>query len=141
MLIAIEELLKKTKNINGSIMIILTSDEEGPAIHGIQSLVKEELKDAQIDYCLVGEPSCKENLGDTIKKVEFNEIDSKIVQRRSIRSKKDLLKGDLINYDDIEALRPCPSDALSPSQISAIIGKKLIRNLKKGDYFKKEDII
>ena len=80
-------------------------------------------------------------LGDTIKKVEFNEIDSKIVQRRSIRSKKDLLKGDLINYDDIEALRPCPSDALSPSQISAIIGKKLIRNLKKGDYFKKEDII
>ena len=67
MLIAIEELLKKTKNINGSIMIILTSDEEGPAIHGIQSLVNEELKDAQIDYCLVGEPSCKENLGDTIK--------------------------------------------------------------------------
>ena len=67
MLIAIKELLEKTKDINGSIMIILTSDEEGPAIHGIQSLVKEELKDAQIDYCLVGEPSCKENLGDTIK--------------------------------------------------------------------------
>ena len=48
-------------------MIILTSDEEGPAIHGIQSLVKEELKNTQIDFCLVGEPSCKEYLGDTIK--------------------------------------------------------------------------
>ena len=67
MLIAIEELLKMTKDINGSLMVILTSDEEGPAIHGIQSLVKEELKDTEIDYCLVGEPSCKENLGDTIK--------------------------------------------------------------------------
>ena len=67
MLIAIEELLKATKDINGSLMVILTSDEEGPAIHGIQSLVKEELKDIEIDFCLVGEPSCKENLGDTIK--------------------------------------------------------------------------
>ncbi len=67
MLIAIEELLQKTRDINGSLMVILTSDEEGPAIHGIQSLVKEELKDIEIDFCLVGEPSCKEKLGDTIK--------------------------------------------------------------------------
>ena len=67
MLIAIKELLKLSKDINGSLMIILTSDEEGPAIHGIQSLVKEELKNTQIDFCLVGEPSCKEYLGDTIK--------------------------------------------------------------------------
>lgn len=67
MLIAIKELLKISKDINGSLMIILTSDEEGPAIHGIQSLVKEELKNTQIDFCLVGEPSCKEYLGDTIK--------------------------------------------------------------------------
>ena len=67
MLIAIEELLLKTRDINGSLMVILTSDEEGPAIHGIQSLVKEELKDIEIDFCLVGEPSCKEELGDTIK--------------------------------------------------------------------------
>lgn len=67
MLIAIEELLRLSKEINGSLMIILTSDEEGPAIHGIQSLVKDELKNTKIDFCLVGEPSCKENLGDTIK--------------------------------------------------------------------------
>ena len=67
MLIAIKELLKLSKDINGSLMIILTSDEEGPAIHGIQSLVKEELKNTQIDFCLVGEPSCKEYLGDTVK--------------------------------------------------------------------------
>jgi len=67
MLIAIKELLEISKNINGSLMIILTSDEEGPAIHGIQSLVKEELKNTEIDFCLVGEPSCKEYLGDTIK--------------------------------------------------------------------------
>ncbi len=80
-------------------------------------------------------------LGHTTKKVEDNEIDSQIVQRRSIRVKKNMLKGDLIKYEDIEALRPCPSDAIPPSQINNIVNRKLNKDLKKGDYLKKEDIL
>ena len=67
MLIAIKELVDKFDKINGTIIIILTSDEEGPAINGIQSLVTDELSAHKIDMCLVGEPSCKKIIGDTIK--------------------------------------------------------------------------
>lgn len=79
-------------------------------------------------------------LGGTIKKVEDNEKDSKIVQRRSIRIKKDISEGDLIKYEDLEVLRPCPQDAINPSEITKIIGKKLNKNLNKGNYLKKEDL-
>ena len=78
-------------------------------------------------------------LGGNIKKVEDNEKESIIVQRRSIRAKKDILKDEIINYKDLEALRPCPVGALSPSKIESIIGKKLKRDMKKGDYFKEND--
>ncbi len=66
-LFAINSFLNKKKNFDGSIMMILTSDEEGPAINGIRKLVDEELEKYEIDMCLVGEPSCKKILGDTIK--------------------------------------------------------------------------
>ena len=59
---------KKNKDFNGTLLIILTSDEEGPAVDGIQRLLNEKiLKKYDIDFCLVGEPSSKEKLGDTIK--------------------------------------------------------------------------
>ena len=67
MLIAIKNLLSESKDINGRIIVILTSDEEGPAINGIQKLVKNDLRELNIDMCLVGEPSSKEFFGDTIK--------------------------------------------------------------------------
>jgi succinyl-diaminopimelate desuccinylase len=52
----------------GSIAFILTSDEEGPSIDGTARIV-EKLSAAgeTIDYCVVGEPSSVERLGDTIK--------------------------------------------------------------------------
>jgi succinyl-diaminopimelate desuccinylase len=52
----------------GSIGILLTSDEEGPAIDGIRRMV-EWLGDRgeHITYCVVGEPSCDQRLGDTLR--------------------------------------------------------------------------
>ncbi len=47
---------------------LITSDEEGPAIDGTAKVMDELVRRGeQIDYCLVGEPSCVERLGDTIK--------------------------------------------------------------------------
>ena len=43
-----------------------------------------------------------DNLGNGIKKVEDNEIDSIIVQRRSIRSNKLLRKGHIIKFEDLD---------------------------------------
>lgn len=47
---------------------LITSDEEGPAVDGTARVMDELLRRGEkIDYCLVGEPSCVERLGDTVK--------------------------------------------------------------------------
>ncbi len=47
---------------------LITSDEEAEAVDGTAKVVRElTRRGEQIDYCLVGEPSCVERLGDTIK--------------------------------------------------------------------------
>ena len=54
--------------IKGRIGVMLTSDEEGPAINGVVKVV-EELSNRKetIDWCLVGEPTASKKLGDVIK--------------------------------------------------------------------------
>lgn len=52
----------------GSLGVILTSDEEGPALDGTRRIVEYlKARRIEIDYCLVGEPTCEHTLGDTIK--------------------------------------------------------------------------
>ena len=52
----------------GSIALLITSDEEGAAVDGTVKVVETlEARGEKIDYCLVGEPTCDERLGDTIK--------------------------------------------------------------------------
>ena len=52
----------------GSLAVLFTSDEEGPAVDGTVRVV-EALKERgeKIDYCIVGEPTCVAKLGDMIK--------------------------------------------------------------------------
>jgi succinyl-diaminopimelate desuccinylase len=52
----------------GSIAFLITSDEEGPSVDGTRRVVERlEQRGEKIDYALVGEPSARERLGDTIK--------------------------------------------------------------------------
>jgi succinyl-diaminopimelate desuccinylase len=52
----------------GSIAFLITSDEEGPAQNGTAKVIEHLLaRGDHIDYCLVGEPSSSECLGDVIK--------------------------------------------------------------------------
>ena len=52
----------------GTLAVMLTSDEEGPAVDGTAFVVNELSKRNQrFDYCIVGEPTCDEIFGDTIK--------------------------------------------------------------------------
>jgi succinyl-diaminopimelate desuccinylase len=66
--VAVEDFLANHPSHKGSIALLITSDEEGPAVDGTVKVV-ELLKgrDERIDYCLVGEPTCVARLGDTIK--------------------------------------------------------------------------
>ncbi len=53
---------------NGSIALLITSDEEGPAVDGTVRVVETlEARGEKIDWCLVGEPSSTERVGDIIK--------------------------------------------------------------------------
>lgn len=52
----------------GSMALLLTSDEEGPAVDGTVRVVETlQARGERVDYCLVGEPSSEERLGDTVK--------------------------------------------------------------------------
>ena len=81
------------------------------------------------------------SLGLGIKKVEENEVDTVILQRRSLRLTRDLQAGDSIKDFDLVALRPCPADGLSPAHKSTIIGMSLCQSMKQGEYLKWTDLI
>ena len=55
-------------DFTGSISLMITGDEEGPAINGTRAMVATlKERGEKIDHCLVGEPSSVEKLGDMIK--------------------------------------------------------------------------
>ena len=65
---AIEAFVSAHPDHNGSIALLITSDEEGPATCGTVKVIEVlEARNEKIDYCLVGEPSSTEQLGDVIK--------------------------------------------------------------------------
>ena len=80
------------------------------------------------------------SLGGMTKKIEKNEVNSVIVQRRSIRVKKSLKIGSEIKVEDLEFLRPNPKDSLPPYLKNKIIGKKLKKNKISGDFIKLSDL-
>ncbi len=65
---AIESFVSVHPNHSGSIAILITSDEEGVAVDGTVRVVKAlKARNETIDYCIVGEPTCVNKLGDTVK--------------------------------------------------------------------------
>ena len=67
--LAVIDYVKNNPNHAGTIAMLMTSDEEGPAIDGVQRVVNDFIKQQKInvDYCVVTEPTCRQKLGDTLK--------------------------------------------------------------------------
>ena len=78
-------------------------------------------------------------IGDGIKRVEQNEKKTVVLQRRATRVIRDIKKGQKITRLDIEYQRPCPVNAITPNQSKKIFNKKIKRNIKNGDFLKKND--
>ncbi len=70
-------------------------------------------------------------LGDGVKKPSKSELKNIHMIRRSIHLKENKLIGDIIKETDLLMLRP--GDGISPSDIDKVIGKKVIKPIKKGD--------
>jgi len=79
-------------------------------------------------------------LGDGIKKIENNEKDTAVVQRRALRYSKDLKAGHKLEHDDLIPLRPRPLDGIPPYEIGKLVGKKLNRDVKADELAGREDI-
>ena len=65
---ATERFLAQHPDPKGSIAFLITSDEEGPATDGTVKVVEAlKARGELLDYCIVGEPTCAAEFGDTIK--------------------------------------------------------------------------
>ncbi|HXX10977.1 MAG TPA: succinyl-diaminopimelate desuccinylase [Burkholderiales bacterium] len=65
---AVERFVADHPAHRGSIALLITSDEEGAAVDGTVRVVDSlKSRGERLDYCIVGEPSCVQRLGDTIK--------------------------------------------------------------------------
>lgn len=79
-------------------------------------------------------------LGDGVKRVESNERDTLVVQRRCLRLKRDLPAGAVLAESDLEALRPAPAASFAPWQLENLVGCKLASAKVQGDALYASDL-
>ena len=77
-------------------------------------------------------------LGDGEKRIEMNEKESAVVQRRSLWFSRRLNLGHVLESGDLVPLRPENADGVPPYLEWQLIGKKLIRSVSAGDYIREE---
>lgn len=63
--------------------------------------------------------------GDGFKRIEANEIETVVLQRRCMRLTRNLMAGTILESIDIEMLRPAPVGALEPYRFGEALGKRL----------------
>ena len=68
MVTGIQRFVDRHPDHQGSIALLMTSDEEGAATHGVKRVVETlEARHERIDWCVIGEPSSFDHLGDVIR--------------------------------------------------------------------------
>lgn len=73
-------------------------------------------------------------LGDGAKKIEANEIASVIVQRRCLRSARDLKPGTVLTRNLLHVLRPAPEGSIPPWDLPKVVGRRVRLPLKEGQH-------
>ena len=80
--VAAERFVAERPHHGGSIALLITSDEEGPSIDGTARVVERlKRRNELIDYCIVGEPSSVDTLGDTLKIGRRGSLSGKLTVR------------------------------------------------------------
>ncbi|ENA31975.1 MULTISPECIES: succinyl-diaminopimelate desuccinylase [Pseudomonas] len=82
MIIAVERFVADHPNHRGAIAFLITSDEEGPALHGTRAVVERlRARNERLDWCIVGEPSSTTLLGDVVKNGRRGSLNGKLTIR------------------------------------------------------------
>lgn len=80
--VALEEFIAGHPAHSGSIALLITSDEEGPATEGTVHVCRQlQARGETLDYCIVGEPTSSQVLGDTIKNGRRGSMSGRLVVR------------------------------------------------------------
>jgi sialic acid synthase SpsE len=82
----------------------------------------------------------EQSLGDGEKKIEANEKDAYIIQRRSICASRFIPKGKVLHNEDLTFLRPLPSNAFHPYEVDKVVGKTLNKDIDINHIITKEII-
>ena len=78
--VATESFVREKPNHSGSIALLITSDEEGPSVDGTVKVVEAlKRRNELIDYCIVGEPTSVDWLGDMLKNGRRGSLSGKLV--------------------------------------------------------------
>lgn len=114
---AFVQAVKEAKTFKGTLSLLLTSDEEGPAKHGTVEVLKWlETNNMMPDACVVAEPTCEKVFGDAIK----------VGRRGSING--------VLKLEGKQGHAAYPEKAVNPiHQISEILPKIAGINLDEGD--------
>lgn len=79
MVVACEAFLARHPKPRGSIAFLITSDEEGPAVDGTRRVMETlNARGETIDYCVVGEPSSQQRLGDQVRNGRRGSLNAKL---------------------------------------------------------------
>ena len=79
---ATEAFIQQTPSFHGRIAYLITSDEEGPALHGTVEVLRELAHRGEpLNYCIIGEPTSSHKLGDIIKNGRRGTLSGKLYIR------------------------------------------------------------
>src|SRR5690606_11609910 len=80
--VAVEEFVARHPDHRGSIALLITSDEEGPAVHGTVRVCEMlQARGDTLDYCIVGEPTSAKRLGDMAKNGRRGSLSGRLTVR------------------------------------------------------------
>jgi N-acetylneuraminate synthase len=79
-------------------------------------------------------------LGSADKVIAENEKDTSVVQRRCLRTARDIRAGEVLTRESIEVLRPATPGAIKPSELAQVIGTRAIKDLPAGKEIRWTDL-
>ena len=81
----------------------------------------------------------EESLGKKNKKVEKNEAETVILQRRAVRAKSIIKKNEKFSLKNLICLRPSPKNAVQPYELKKLLNKRAKKLINAGDIIKWEN--
>jgi len=80
------------------------------------------------------------SLGSPLKEVAANEADTVVIQRRCLRSAREIKAGEVFSRDMISVLRPAAPGAIKPYEIDQVIGTRALKDLPEGKELRWTDL-